>query len=259
MRMNRALAPVVGLLALVATACPPDPGPGTTTTTTSTTSTTTTTTLADADNDGYNTGSDCNDNDASINPGQTVDTLGDGIDSNCDGQDGVATNTVFVSTAGTDVSTCGDIATPCRQINQGEIRAISLGRTQVQDSEGSFDSFVLLAGLEVGGHYKSSTWQKAGAGNTVVNAAFDAGVDGTVAMQAVGITAATKVADLRLVGTTAPAGKTSYAAIVRNSSAALVLDTVTVVGGTGGTGSNGSAGTPACRRRFWRSATASMG
>ena len=89
MRVRRALVPVLGMLALVATACPEQPGGGGPTTTTSTT----TTTLADNDGDGFNTGQDCNDNDPTINPGQAVDTVGDGVDSNCDGTDGIQTNT----------------------------------------------------------------------------------------------------------------------------------------------------------------------
>ena len=98
MRVRRALLPLLGMVALVATACPEQPGGGGSTTTTApTTTSTTTTTLADNDGDGYTTGQDCNDNDPAVNPGQAVDTVGDGVDSNCDGQDGIATNTVFVS------------------------------------------------------------------------------------------------------------------------------------------------------------------
>ena len=112
MRVRRALVPVLGMLALVATACPEQPGGGGPTTTTSTT----TTTLADNDGDGFNTGQDCNDNDPTINPGQAVDTVGDGVDSNCDGTDGIQTNTVFVATTGQDISTCGEALTPCATI-----------------------------------------------------------------------------------------------------------------------------------------------
>ncbi|MBK9260345.1 MAG: putative metal-binding motif-containing protein [Polyangiaceae bacterium] len=45
----------------------------------------------DFDGDGYPDYADCNDNDASMNPGAT-DTLGDGIDQNCDGVDGVSSS-----------------------------------------------------------------------------------------------------------------------------------------------------------------------
>ena len=176
MRASRAIVPVLGMLALFATACPTQPG-GTGPTTT------TTTTLADADGDGYNTGADCNDNNPAINPGVTVDSVGDGVDSNCDGQDGIATNTVFVSAnTGSDTSTCGDVSAPCATINQGQARAASLARTQVQVAEGSYPAFTLSNGLEVGGHYKSSNWSKAGAGNSVINSAFNASFGGPVSV-----------------------------------------------------------------------------
>lgn len=246
MRARRAIAPVLGLLALVATACPEQPGGGgTTTTTTTTTSTTTTTTLADVDGDGYTTGADCDDNNPAINPGVTVDSIGDGVDSNCDGQDGIATNTVFVSVnTGSDTSTCGDISAPCASVNQGQARAVALGRTQVQVAEGFYGPFELLGGLEVGGHYKSSTWAKAGAGNSVVTAAFDPSALAPVGVKANGISVATKLADFVINGTTAGAGQASYGVIIRNSTSALVLDTITVNGGTGGAGGAGSPGAP---------------
>ena len=45
---------------------------------------TTSTPEIDGDGDGYTTPEDCNDSDASVNPGVTE--LCDGIDNNCDGQ-----------------------------------------------------------------------------------------------------------------------------------------------------------------------------
>ncbi len=61
----------------------------------------------DADGDGFDTdgsatfGQDCNDQDATINPG-SVETLGDGVDSDCDGLDGVTTT----------AATCVSFSTP---------------------------------------------------------------------------------------------------------------------------------------------------
>ena len=204
MRVRRALLPLLGMVALVATACPEQPGGGGSTTTTApTTTSTTTTTLADNDGDGYTTGQDCNDNNPAVNPGQAVDTVGDGVDANCDGQDGIATNTVFVSNTGADSSTCGDVAAPCATIGQGIVRAGSLSRTQIQVAEGTYAKFDVVAGLEIGGHYDSATWTKVGAGDTVVTASFDAAVNGPVGITADGIATPTKLADLVVNGVAA--------------------------------------------------------
>ncbi len=210
MRVRRALVPVLGMLALVATACPEQPGGGGPTS--STTTSTTTTTLADNDGDGFNTGQDCNDNDPTINPGQAVDTVGDGVDSNCDGTDGIQTNTVFVATTGQDISTCGEALTPCATINQGLTRASSLGRTQVQVAGGTYAKFTVVAGFEIGGHYNSATWLKAGGTTTLVTAAFDATVNGPVGILASGISTPTKVSDLTVSGVAAGPGQRRSAA-----------------------------------------------
>src|SRR5690606_11314904 len=58
-----------------------------------------------------------------------------------------------------------------------------------------------------------------------------------------GIDEPTLVADLRVTGGTATPGQPSYGAFIRNSTSALVLDTLVITGGTGGTGANGAAGT----------------
>ena len=48
-------------------------------------------TIIDEDGDGYEVGEDCDDNDASINPG-AVDIAGDGIDQDCTDGDAVPAN-----------------------------------------------------------------------------------------------------------------------------------------------------------------------
>ncbi len=48
-------------------------------------------TVTDADGDGFEAADDCNDDDASVNP-DAEDTVGDGVDNNCDGIDGLDTD-----------------------------------------------------------------------------------------------------------------------------------------------------------------------
>jgi hypothetical protein len=65
-----------------------EPAPGDTGTPASTpTPTTPATPTTDLDGDGFDAPADCDDGDASVNPG-TPDDMGDGIDENCDGVDG---------------------------------------------------------------------------------------------------------------------------------------------------------------------------
>lgn len=114
-----------------------------------------------------------------------------------------------------------------------------------QVAEGTYAKFDVVAGLEISRHYDSATWTKAGAGDTVVTASFDASVGGPVGITALGITTSTKLADLVVNGAVAGAGLASYGVIVRNSTTVLVFDTVKINGGTGGSGSAGANGVSA--------------
>ena len=152
MRKWGLMLPAVAALALVVSGCTPpvDPGTGGTTTTSTTT---TTAPPADADGDGFNTLSDCNDNDASIYPG-APDPAGDNVDQNCDGIDGVQSAAIFVnSNTGSDTSTCGSIAEPCGSIGQGESRAVTDAKTAVFVAGGTYAKFAVTAGLEIRGGY----------------------------------------------------------------------------------------------------------
>jgi len=250
----RLLAPVLVAVATFAAACtmpPPDGGGGTGPTTTSTT---TTAPPQDLDGDGFNTLSDCNDLDPSINPA-AADPAGDEVDSNCDGIDGVQGAAVFVnSTTGGDTSTCGLITEPCATIGQGQFRAVTQGKASVFVAGGTYPKFSVTPGIEVRGGY-GQNYQRgiAASGSTVavVAASFDASVGGPVAMIADGVTVPTTIADLGFLGvtglgaSTAASGQVSLTVLVRNSTSALVLDTLQIVGGVAGSGANGAAGTAA--------------
>ena len=211
------------------------------------TSSVTITVNGDGDGDGFFAPADCNDGDASVFPG-APDAAGDDIDQNCDGIDGEQDAAIFVNSAtGANTSTCGTILEPCASIGQGQSRATAEAKTNVFVAGGSYTKFTVVAGLEIRGGY-GQNWQRGvqATGATVANvtASFDASVGGPVGIIADGIATATTVADLKVTGVTAAAGQSSYGVVVRNSTNALVLDSLDIVGGTGGSGAAGAPGTP---------------
>ena len=111
----------------------------------------------DGDGDGYFPPADCDDSDASINPGAT-DIPGDGIDQNCDGNDGTI-NAVFVSNFGTDSSICGPTSAPCATIGHAIGRAPALGTTEVYAAGGNYPRFSVTAGIDVIGGY-GQNWKR---------------------------------------------------------------------------------------------------
>ncbi len=209
------------------------------------TSSVTITVNGDGDGDGFFVPADCDDSDDSIYPG-APDAAGDDIDQNCDGIDGEQADAVFVSSStGANTSTCGTILEPCASIGQGQTRALAEAKSNVFVAGGSYAKFSVAAGLEVRGGY-GQNWQRGvqatGATSANVTASFDAAVGGPVGIIADGITTATRVADLKVTGATAAVGQNSYGVVVRNSSSALVLDALDIVGGTAGNGANGANG-----------------
>ena len=191
------------------------------------------------------TGIDCNDTSAAINPGAT-DTVGDGTDPNCDGIDGTVANAVFVnSNGGVDSGSCGAMGSPCASIGQAETNAPGQSKTEVYVAGGTYAKFTVASGLKIRGGF-GQNWQRGAAGTNpkiaTVNASSDLGIGGPVAIIASGITAATSVADLTVQGVTAAAGQASYGIHITNSTSALTLNGLTIIGGTGGAGSAGTNG-----------------
>src|SRR5690606_25911404 len=112
---------------------------------------------------------------------------------------------------------------------------------------GSYAKFTVANGISVKGGY-GQNWQRGLLATSpvtaTVTAVFDGSVGGPVGIIANGITSPTTVADLKVQGIAASAGQPSYGVHVTNSSAALVLDSLQIIGGTGGAGADGANGSP---------------
>lgn len=111
----------------------------------------------DADNDTYNNTVDCNDLDASINPG--VDDLPDAklIDNNCDGVDGTVSQAIWVAPDGDDLSGDGTIANPYKTIAKALLDAESDPEKDVYVVEGTYTlaSSALIKGVRIFGGFSN--------------------------------------------------------------------------------------------------------
>lgn len=209
----------------------------------------------DSDGDGYEDsgtgGNDCNDNDASINPGAPDSLDAARADTNCDGYDGVVTDTIFVSTSGTlalgdpSAGGCGAPTSPCLAIGDGILQARDYGRSTVLVAGGDYSRFSLSVGaVTIRGGY-ASDFRPGGTGTTRV-----LGSDGffgvSSAAQFSNLTTPVMVRDLTFRGADAPAaGQTTYGVVIRQGGEFLTLKDVNIIGGRGGTGRVGNPGASA--------------
>jgi hypothetical protein len=162
-----------------------------------------------------------------------------GVDANCDGIDGIAANAVFVASNG-DNQAAGTRGAPLRTIGAGVTLAASRGAGyQVLVASGNYTEEVVLSnGIGVfGGYNRAQNWARSIVDNpTIING-------NPRALVADGITLSTEVQGFTLNGATpAAAGASSYAVVVRNSNANLVLSNCTVNAGNGAAGTAGSDG-----------------
>ena len=179
---------------------------------------------------------------------QADDPPGDDIDANCDGLDGQVEDSVFVHPTGADGAACGTQESPCATVDHGQARAQVLAVTDVLLAGGTYAPFTLNDGLSVVGGYGAANWQRGpdalGATDTIIDGDLGAG-SSPVAVTADGLTSATSLTDVQVLGADAGAGEASYAVKVLASGTNLTLDQVHIVGGTGGAGTAGTNGTGA--------------
>ena len=205
--------------------------------------------VIDDDADGVSPPADCDDNDPTIKPGAPDPLDLANVDSNCDGADGVVASISYVRATGGDTSTCGTLVEPCASIGQGELRAQATGKTFVLVAGGNYGRFGVIAGLEIRGGFGQNFLRGGGATGsttTTVNGSYDLVSSLSQGILADSISTPTTIADLTVVGANESAnGRASYGIVIRNSTSALTLSGVSVVGGTGGAGTAGTNGTSA--------------
>ncbi|MEZ5373539.1 MAG: PKD domain-containing protein [Microthrixaceae bacterium] len=139
-------------------------------------------------------------------------------------------DTVFVATTGTDNGTCGIITSPCRQVDYGLTRAVSLGKPKVYVAGGTYNRFSARTDVEVVGGWNAAF--------TTQNATST--ITGSASGEPYGILlASVQNASVKrfTVSTPTVSGATTQGVLVRSgsgiSSKPVVLENITVAGGTG--------------------------
>jgi hypothetical protein len=145
--------------------------------------------------------------------------------------------------SGTDNATCGEEGTPCASINYGIDRAVIEGYSDVRVAANqTYNEIIELEdGINIWGGFDA---QWATTGLTVIEGGL-AGNGEYYTLVANTINSPTVLSDLEIIAPDAlTAGKSSYGIHVTNSTG-LMLQRVTVQGGSGSQGTNGVLGTDA--------------
>jgi hypothetical protein len=212
--------------------------------------------LHDADGDGYSPSTgDCNDADSTVHPGAVDYPDPAHIDSNCDGLDGDRSKAIFVATTGFDSVGCGAESAPCRSIRTGIAEAVTDGKRDVYVAAGGYAGFTVADGVNVFGGFDDA-YARAPGDVVVVGGheGVDVGLPQTqaVTVAAVGLTKATIIADLRLVGTATATtdsdgtGHSSYGVLARAfAGGSLTVTRSLILAGAGAPGAKGADGTDA--------------
>ncbi|GMV41744.1 MAG: hypothetical protein AMXMBFR64_34600 [Myxococcales bacterium] len=178
-----------------------------------------------------------------IQPG---DDVPDGVDSDCDGVDGEVQNAVFVAKNGSDGG-AGTQDEPVLTVQRGIDRAVELGLRDVYVATGVYQESVLAAtGVGVYGGYSAdfTVRDRVLYETVLMGVAPSAGLPAAVNILDPG-TAATPTAidGVTVFGhSTSLPGKSSYAVMLRNVHAGVVVSNATINAGNGGDGLPGSAG-----------------
>ncbi len=155
-----------------------------------------------------------------------------GDDTNCDGVDGIALAQVLVDAgSGSDVGACGTVVKPCATIANGVATATAAGKNIILVTAGDYDAFDITNGRIVRGGYNPTFNGRIPAG-TRVHGALDSANNTYYGVRANNITSVTKLLDLK-INAEGTAGNASSGVIVKNASAKVILENVTVTAGAG--------------------------
>lgn len=151
---------------------------------------------------------------------------------------------IFVSPSGNDAAGCGTMAAPCATVARGLIEAKSAGkRLYACGDGGSYDEALTidasLDGLSVFGGFRCSDWSYAP--SAVRTQVKPAGAQTAIVVEAV---TALEMRDFAFEsGDASDPGASSIAALVRNASGVVFLNT-TFKAGNGAEGTDGTDGSP---------------
>jgi hypothetical protein len=181
---------------------------------------------------------DCDDSDASINPGAWDEPDMDYVDANCDDIDGDAGASIFLDPVhGSDGATGTSSADPLYSLDAAYDAALATGYDWILIAEGTVS---LSAGFDEGVHLAGGYDAGTGWGRSPsLMPTIPAGSSGWTIS---GWTAATEWQQIRIQASSNTSTGGSSFALRLHSSTGLLLDSCEIAAGNAGNGSNGSTG-----------------
>ena len=206
--------------------------------------------------------SDCNDDNASVNPAAVevfngIDDNCDGVidentgpdlpddsflDTNGDGIDGTEIAAIFVSSTGNDGNP-GTKSQPKRTIAAALVAAITSAKTQIYVGDGTYaEQVTLVNGISIYGGYSSSNWSRNATNQAVIQGGVSS--NNVIGIKGTNISSATTVDRLWVTTPSATLTAGSNYGIYLSNCTALTFSNCTIRAGNGAAGAGGGAGNP---------------
>ena len=206
--------------------------------------------------------SDCNDDNASVNPAAAevfngIDDNCDGVidenagpdlpddsflDTNGDGIDGTEISAIFVSSTGNDANP-GTKSQPKRTIAAALVAAVTSAKTQIYVGDGTYaEQVTLVNGISIYGGYSSSNWSRNATNQAVIQGGVSS--NNVIGIKGINISSATTVDRLWVITPSATLATGSNYGIYLSNCTALTFSNCTIHAGNGAAGAGGGAGAP---------------